>query len=65
MKLLLLLLLLGSSVHWHMDWVRFGTCVCVYEERQVEWEQPWCVVVVSQISEGDGVSMGGGCGREK
>ena len=46
-----------------MHWVRLGTCVC--EERQVEWEQPWCVVVVSQISEGDGVSMGGGCGREK
>ena len=40
--------------------------VCVrWKERQVEWEQPWCVVVVRQISEGDGVSVCGGCGRER
>ena len=52
-----------SSVHWHMHWVRFGIRMCVrvcvrrgrLSERSSDVE-----VVVSQVSAGDGVSMGGG-----
>ena len=41
-----------------MQRVRFGTCVCVCERSS------GVLVVVRQISGGDGVSMDGGCGRE-
>ena len=49
-----------------MHWVRIGTCVCVCVRRGGLSERSSDVeVVVSQISAGDGVSMGGGWKRDK
>ena len=49
-----------------MHWVRIGTCVCVCVRRGGLSERSSDVeVVVSQISAGDGVSVCGGCGRER
>ena len=38
-----------SSVHWHMQWVRIGTCVCVCVRRgRLSGRSSGVVVVVSQ-----------------